>query len=131
MLTHARVHDDACDQRATLYNKSTDMADVSPHEALNARECVFIDKVLTFHRHAARSLRDRKVWSYDQIECAHDIAQMDLQTQMGALFDIAAAAKIDLEAVREDDENDEADEQSCHEKQAAWESHIRSAARLS
>ncbi|KAI4711197.1 hypothetical protein J4E89_003762 [Alternaria sp. Ai002NY15] len=130
LLTHAKVHDDACDQRAALHNESTDMADGSPHEALIARECGFLDKVFAFHRHAARQLRERKEWSYRQIECDHEIEQLDLQKHMGALFNIAAAAKIDLAAVREDDENDEADEQSCHEKQAAWESHIRSAARL-
>ncbi|KAI4698256.1 uncharacterized protein J4E84_001392 [Alternaria hordeiaustralica] len=112
LLTHARVHDDACDQRATLHNNLTDMVDGSPHEALIARECGFLDKVFTFHRHAARELRERKARTYEQIERDHEWILSNLQLEMAALSRIADAAKIDLATVRDDDE---VDGQSLHE----------------
>ncbi|KAI4619867.1 hypothetical protein J4E83_005724 [Alternaria metachromatica] len=104
LLTHIKAHEDALDQRAALQDKSQDVVDWSPYDALQLRECAFLDKLLAFHRDAARELRERKKSCYDRIEDQHGWAQGTLQMQMAALLRIAEAAKIDLEVVRDLDE---------------------------
>jgi len=112
LLTHIKVHEDALDQRVALQDKSKDVADWSSYEALQLRECAFLDKLLAFHRDAARELRERKKSCYDRIESEHGRAQNTLQMQMAAPLCIAEAAKIDLATSRDDDE---VDGQSLHE----------------
>ena len=104
LLTHIRVHEDALDQRVALQDKSKDVVDWSSHDALQLRECAFLDKLRAFHRDAARELRERGKSCYDRIESEHDWAQRTLQMQMAALLRIADAAKVDLEVVRDLDE---------------------------
>ena len=109
--THAKVHDDACDQRVALHNKLKVVGD-GPLYELHQKECNFLDELFAFHRNAAKKYRERKDFRFREIRDYHELAQAALQTQMGALLDIAGAAKIDLAAAREEDE---ADARSLHE----------------